>query len=156
MFGESAFGNLAAVFFMSMVPVVELRGAIPFGIAAGLPAWEVYCAAVLGNLVPVPFIFLLLRHVFALLRRVPWLGEKVDWLERRAHLKGRTVRKYRLLGLVLLVAVPLPGTGAWTGALVADVLDIRARTALPAIAIGVLVAGALVIAASCGVAELFF
>ena len=72
-------------------------------------------------------------------------------LERRAHLKGRTVRKYRLAGLVLLVAVPLPGTGAWTGALVADVLDIRMRTALPAIALGVLIAGAAVATVSCGV-----
>jgi len=143
-----------AVFCMSMVPVVELRGAIPLGIAAGLPAWAVYIAAVLGNMVPVPFILLLLRRVFALLRRVPWLGEKVEWLERRAHLKGRMVRKYRLLGLVLLVAVPLPGTGAWTGALVADVLDIRAKTAVPAITLGVLIAGVLVTAASCGVAGL--
>ena len=75
----------------------------------------------------------------------------VDRLERRAHLKGRTVRKYRILGLVLLVAVPLPGTGAWTGALVADVLDIRMRTALPAITLGVVVAGAAVTAMTCGV-----
>lgn len=142
------------MFCMSMVPVVELRGAIPLGVAAGLPVWEVYAAAVLGNLVPVPFILLLLRRVFALMRRFPRLGERVDRLERRAHLKGRTVRKYRLLGLVLLVAVPLPGTGAWTGALVANVLDIRARTALPAIALGVLIAGALVAAAACGVAGL--
>lgn len=153
-FGGSVFGKLLAVFCMSMVPVVELRGAIPFGVAAGLPVWAAYAAAVLGNMVPVPFILLLLRRVFVLLRRIPRLGETVDRLERRAHLKGRMVRKYRLLGLVLLVAVPLPGTGAWTGALVADVLDIRARTAVPAIALGVLIAGALVSAASCGVAGL--
>ncbi len=154
MFGESAFGKLMTVFCMSMVPVVELRGAIPLGVASGLPAGAVYLAAVAGNMVPVPFILLLARRAFALLRRVPRLGELADRLERRAHLKGRTVRKYRLLGLALLVAVPLPGTGAWTGALVADVLDIRARNAVPAIALGVLTAGALVTAASCGVAGL--
>lgn len=148
------FGKLAAVFCMSMVPVVELRGAIPLGVAAGLHPLAAAAAAVLGNMVPVPFILLLLRQVFALLRRVPWLGEKVDWLERRAHLKGRMVRKYRLLGLMLLVAVPLPGTGAWTGALVAVMLDIRFRNALPAIALGVLAAGAVVTAATCGVAGL--
>lgn len=85
-------------------------------------------------------ILLLLRRVFALMRKSAWLGPKVDRLERRAHLKGRKVRKYRTLGLVLLVAIPLPGTGAWTGALVADVLDIRMRTALPAIAAGVVIA----------------
>lgn len=139
---------------MSMVPVVELRGAIPLGVAAGLHPLAAAAAAVLGNMVPVPFILLLLRQVFTLLRRVPWLGEKVDWLERRAHLKGRMVKKYRLLGLMLLVAVPLPGTGAWTGALVAVMLDIRFRNALPAIALGVLAAGAVVTAATCGVAGL--
>lgn len=143
---------LAKTFFMAMLPVVELRGAIPFGAACGLHPLAAMAAAMLGNLFPVPFILLLLRRVFALLRRLsPWLGERVDALERRAHLKGRTVRKYRLLGLVLLVAVPLPGTGAWTGALVAYVLDIRMRHALPAIALGVLIAGAAVTAVTCGV-----
>lgn len=140
---------------MAMVPVVELRGALPFGMACGLPVWAAYIAAVLGNLLPVPFLLLLLRRVFALLRRFPWLGERVDALERRAHLKGRKVRKYRLWGLILLVAVPLPGTGAWTGTLVADVLDIRMRHALPAITAGVLIAGGLVAAASCGVASVW-
>lgn len=141
-------------FVMAMVPVVELRGALPFGMACGLPVWTAFAASVLGNLFPVPFILLLVRRMFALLRRVPWLGERVDALERRAHLKGRTVRRYRLLGLVLLVAVPLPGTGAWTGALVADVLDIRMRHALPAIVLGVLIAGGIVAAAASGVASL--
>lgn len=142
-------------FLMAMVPVVELRGALPFGMACGLPVWAAYAASALGNLFPVPFLLLLLRRVFALLRRIPRLGEWVDALERRAHLKGRKVRKYRLAGLVLLVAVPLPGTGAWTGALVADVLDIRMRTALPAIALGVLIAGGIVAAASCGAASVW-
>lgn len=141
-------------FFMAMLPVVELRGAIPFGVAAGLHPLMAMAAAMLGNLVPVPLILLLLRRVFRWLRHVPRLGGWIDRLERRAHLKGRKVRKYRLLGLVLLVAVPLPGTGAWTGALVADVLDIRMRTALPAIALGVVIAGAAVTAMTCGVAGL--
>ena len=107
-----------------------------------------------GNLMPVPCILLLLRRVFALMRKSAWLGPKVDRLERRAHLKGRKVRKYRTLGLVLLVAIPLPGTGAWTGALVADVLDIRMRTALPAIAAGIVIAGCITTAVTCGVAGL--
>lgn len=139
-------------FFMAMLPVVELRGAIPFGVAAGLHPLAAMAAAILGNLFPVPFILLLLRHVFRWLRNFRRLGALIDRLERRAHLKGRTVRKYRTLGLVLLVAIPLPGTGAWTGALVADVLDIRMRTALPAITLGVLIAGTVVTAMTCGVA----
>lgn len=142
---------LCMTFFMAMLPVVELRGAIPFGVAAGLQPLEAMGAAVLGNLFPVPFILLLLRYVFRWLRHFPRLGALIDRLEHRAHLKGRKVRKYRTLGLVLLVAVPLPGTGAWTGALVADVLDIRMRIALPAIALGVFVAGVAVTAMTYGV-----
>ena len=153
-FGESVLGKLAMTFVMAMVPVVELRGAIPLGVAAGLPPAVAAVTAMIGNMVPVPLILLLLRKVFALLRRVSWLGPKIDALERRAHLKGRKVKKYRTLGLVLLVAVPLPGTGAWTGALVADVLDIRMRTALPAIAAGVAIAGCITTAVTCGVAGL--
>lgn len=141
-------------FFMAMLPVVELRGAIPLGVAAGLPPLEAMLAAILGNLVPVPWLLLLLRPVFRWLHRVPWLGKQVDCLERRAHQKGSAVRKYRIPGLVLLVAIPLPGTGAWTGALVADALDIRARHALPAIAVGVLIAGLAVTAMTYGVAGL--
>lgn len=144
--------TLCMTFLMAMLPVVELRGAIPFGVAAGLHPLAALSAALLGNLFPVPFILLLLRHVFRWLRKFRRLGALIDRLERRAHLKGRTVRKYRTLGLVLLVAIPLPGTGAWTGALVADVLDIRMRTALPAITLGVLIAGVAVTAITCGVA----
>ena len=153
-FGESVLGKLAMTFVMAMVPVVELRGAIPLGVAAGLPPAVAAVTAMAGNLMPVPCILLLLRRVFALMRKSAWLGPKVDQLERRAHLKGRKVRKYRTLGLVLLVAIPLPGTGAWTGALVADVLDIRMRTALPAIAAGVIIAGCITTAVTCGVAGL--
>ena len=154
-FGESVLGKLAMTFVMAMVPVVELRGAIPLGVAAGLPPVAAAVTAMAGNLVPVPFLLLLVRRVFRLLRGISWLGPKIDALEKRAHLKGRTVKKYRTLGLILLVAVPLPGTGAWTGALVADVLDIRMKTALPAIAVGVVIAGCITTAVTCGVVSLF-
>ncbi len=141
-----------SVFFMSMIPVVELRGAIPVGIAAGVPPALTYLLAVVGNLIPAPLIILLIRKIFDLLRRVPWMGSKITWLEQRAHLKGRVIHKYGLVGLFILVAVPLPGTGAWTGALAAALLDIRLKRAMPAIIVGVLVAGGIVLALSCGVA----
>ena len=115
---ETMFHELLLTFLTAMVPVVELRGAIPVGVAAGLPPAAACAAAILGNMVPVPFILLLVRRAFAWLRDTKLLGPKIVWLERRAHLKGRLVRRYRLLGLVILVAIPLPGTGAWTGALV--------------------------------------
>ena len=155
LFGETVFLKLMMTFLTAMVPVVELRGAIPLGVAAGLPPAVAAVTAMAGNLVPVPFILLLIRKMFRLLRSVSWLGPKIDALEKRAHLKGRTVKKYRTIGLVLLVAIPLPGTGAWTGALVADVLDIRMKTALPAITVGVIIAGCITTAVTCGVVSLF-
>ena len=152
---ETVFGKLLLTFATAMVPVIELRGAIPVGIAAGLPPAVVCAAAILGNLLPVPFIMLLVRRIFDWLRDTRFFGPKIAWLERRAHLKGRLVRKYRLLGLVILVGIPLPGTGAWTGALVAALLDIRLRTALPAILLGLLIAGGITTAVTLGVVHLF-
>lgn len=154
MFGEGLVSTAATTFFMAMVPVIELRGALPVGVAGGLPVWAATVIAIVGNMVPIPFILLLLRRIFTWMRRMPKLGTLIDKLERRAHLKGKTVRKYRTLGLIILVAIPLPGTGAWTGALVADVLDIRMRTALPAIFAGVCIAGVLVALATAGLIHL--
>ena len=146
---DTFFGELLMTFLIAMVPVLELRGAIPAGIAAGLPPAAAAAAAILGNLVPIP-------RIFGWLRKSSWVGPKIDWLERRAHLKGRIVKKYRTIGLIILVAIPLPGTGAWTGALVADVLDLRLRTALPAIALGVLIAGIITTTVTCGVIRVFW
>lgn len=135
-------GEFTLTMLVSMLPVVELRGGIPFGVAAGLPVWAAFAAAVLGNLVPVPFIIAYIRRVFQWMRkRFPRLNSVVDALERKAHLKGRTVTKYRYLGLMILVAIPLPGTGAWTGSLAAAFLDMPLRHAIPSIIAGVLIAG---------------
>ena len=153
-FLETVLGKCIMTMAIAAVPVVELRGAIPAGAAAGLEPWLACGAAIVGNLLPVPFIILLVRQVFDLLRKHPFFAPKIDALERRAHLKGRLVRKYRLPGLLLLVAVPLPGTGAWTGALVATLLDIRLRHAFPAIAAGVVIAGILITLLTVGVAGL--
>jgi len=152
---DTVFGKLLLTFGTAMVPVIELRGAIPVGVAAGLPPVVACLTAILGNLLPVPFIMLLARRIFDWLRDTRFFGPKIAWLERRAHLKGRLVRKYRLLGLVVLVGIPLPGTGAWTGALVAALLDIRLRTALPAILLGLLIAGGITTAVTMGVVHLF-
>ena len=152
---ETMFHELLLTFLTAMVPVLELRGAIPVGVAAGLPPAAACAAAILGNMVPVPVILLLVRQAFAWLRKTKLLGPKIVWLERRAHLKGRLVRKYRLPGLMILVAIPLPGTGAWTGALVAALLDIRMRHAVPAIFLGVVIAGAIITTLTMGVVHLF-
>lgn len=104
---------------------------------------------------PAPLIILLGRRTADFLRGTRFFGPRIDWLERRAHLKGRLVRKYRLLGLVILVGIPLPGTGAWTGSLVAAVLNIRMRHALPAILLGLMAAGLITTALTLGVFHLF-
>ena len=145
-------GKLARTFLLSMVPVIELRGGLPYGIALGLDYPLALAVAVLGNMVPVPFIILYIRHIFHWLRKQsPWWHEKIEVLERKAHLKGRLVRKYRTLGLCILVAIPLPGTGAWTGALVAAVLDMRLKDAVPTIFLGVCIASAIMTMVTYGV-----
>ena len=135
-------GKFTLTVLVSMLPVVELRGGIPFGVSVGLPVWAAFIAAVLGNLIPVPFIIVYIRRVFQWMReRIPRLNSLVDALERKAHLKGRKVTKYKYLGLIILVAIPLPGTGAWTGSLAAASLDMPLRRAIPSIIAGVLIAG---------------
>ena len=152
---EAWIREILLTFGTAMVPVLELRGAIPVGVAAGLHPVMACVVAIAGNLVPVPFIMLLVRRIFNWLRKIPFFGTKIEWLERRAHLKGRVVRKYRLPGLVVLVGIPLPGTGAWTGALVAALLDIRMRHALPAILLGLIIAGIITTAVTVGLVSLF-
>lgn len=144
-------GRWAATIIISMVPVIELRGGIPYGVGFGLPYWQAFAAAFIGNMIPIPFIILLLRRIFDWLKTYDKTRGVVERLETRAHLKGEKVMKYRNLGLFILVAIPLPGTGAWTGALVASVLDIRMRNALPIIALGVITAGVIVLLVTHGV-----
>ena len=144
--------QILSVFGLAMIPVFELRGAIPVGVAAGLPFWMVFLTAFLGNLLPVPFLILFTRRVFEWLRTKSALLERfVSRLERKAATKEDLLKKYELLGLCILVAIPLPGTGAWTGSLVAAVFDIRLKHAFPVIALGVLIAGIIVSAVTYGV-----
>ena len=148
-------GEFTLTMLVSMLPVVELRGGIPFGVAAGLPVWAAFIAAVIGNLIPVPFIIVYIRRVFQWMRkRLPRLNGLVDALEHKAHLKGRKVTKYKYLGLIVLVAVPLPGTGAWTGSLAAAFLDMPLRKAIPAVIAGVIIAGIAISILTYGISSL--
>ena len=129
----------------AMVPVVELRGAIPIGIKMGLSYPEAFTISFIGNLLPIPFLILFTRKVFEWLRtKSEWLDSVVSGLEAKAEKNKEVVLKYEFWGLVLLVAIPLPGTGAWTGALVAAMMDMQLRRAMPAIILGVLIAGIIV------------
>lgn len=148
----TAIRHLLYVFVISMVPVIELRGAIPVGLGLGEQFWPVFIAAMIGNLFPVPFLILFTRRVFDWLRtKSQRLEHMVSRLEKKAAANEDLIKKYELLGLCILVAIPLPGTGAWTGSLVAAVFDIRLKHAFPAIALGVLIAGIIVSVVSYGV-----
>ena len=145
-------GEFVFTMLVSMVPVVELRGGLPFGVALGLPQWAALLASILGNIIPLPFIVVYIRRIFQWMRRrIPKLDGLVDSLERKAHLKGRKVSKYKYLGLMIFVAIPLPGTGGWTGALAAAFLDMPLRKALPSIVAGVCSAGIIVFCITYGV-----
>lgn len=153
---DTLFGQMTFTSLMSMVPVVELRVGIPFGVALGLNHWEAFLAAVIGNIIPLPFIVVYIRSIFQWMRRhLPSLDSLVDKLERKAHLKGRKVSKYKYWGLLIFVAIPLPGTGGWTGALAAAFLDMPLRRALPALVAGVFIAGFLVTGITYGFTSIF-
>ncbi len=144
-FLNTFFGKILTTFLVSMVPVIELRGAIPIGVARGLPFWAAVLVSVIGNLVPVPFIIIFIKKIFAFMReKMPKLNGLVTRLENKANSKSETVQKYAFWGLFIFVAIPLPGTGAWTGALIAAMLEMPLKKAFPSIMLGVLSAGAIV------------
>lgn len=143
-------------FLLGMVPIIELRGAIPFGVAGGLSVSVAILLAVLGNLLPIPFILLFIRKIFSYMRSEKSnLGAIVDRMEKKVEKNRKVIDRYAWWGLVILVAIPLPGTGAWTGALVAAMLEMRIIRALPAIALGVIIAAVIVSSLTFGIAGLF-
>ncbi|MDR0531584.1 MAG: small multi-drug export protein [Oscillospiraceae bacterium] len=148
--------DLLTAFGISMVPVFELRGGIVYAAVRGVPFALAFAVCLLGNLLPVPFILLFLRRVFHFLERFGPTARIVKGMERRARRQGKKLEKWKLFGLFVLVAIPLPGTGAWTGALVAEVFDIRMKKALPVIALGVLTAGLIMVILSYLIPGLFF
>lgn len=144
-------GKTIITFLISMVPIFECRAAIPTGVACGLPTALVFFVSALGNFLPVPFIILFIRKVFDWLRRKSVHLEKfVTRLENRAAGKAEKIRNYSAIGLILFVGIPLPGTGAWTGSLIAAMLGIKMRHAIPAIIAGILLACVLVTFLSLG------
>ena len=137
------------VFLMAAAPIWELRGAIPLGIHAfHLPWPAVFLTALVGNIFPVPFIILLLDPVTKLLSRIDFMEKTIRWIFHRTHQRSAIVKKYERIGLMLFVAIPLPGTGAWTGSLIAFLLGMGLKSAFLPIVLGVLIAGVIVVALS--------
>ena len=150
-FWETVLGKYIMTMAIAAVPVVELRGAIPYGVVYDLPLWLTYIIAIAGNMLPVPFLILLARKVIEWMKKHHILDKLTTFVERKGKEKAKTVQAYSFWGLFILVAIPLPGTGAWTGALVASLLDMRLKRALPAIGMGVAVAGLIVLVLTYGV-----
>lgn len=140
-----------------MVPIIELRGAIPVATGMGLSPWVAIPVAMIGNILPVPFIILFIKKIFAWMRKAsPKLNGIVDRMEAKADKNKDKVLRYAFWGLVLFVAIPLPGTGAWTGALIAAMLDMPLKKAFPSILLGVVGAGVIISFISYGAASLIF
>ena len=135
--------------------MVELRGGIPFGAALGLPPAIVMAAAIIGNIIPVPFIILFIKKIFHWMRRFEPLEKLVAYFEAKAESKTDKVTRYKKFGLCIFVAVPLPGTGAWMGALIAALLDMKLRDSLPVIILGVCIASVIVTGVTYGFISLF-
>lgn len=151
---ESFGMKLLLTFLSSMVPVIELRGALPFGVGLGLDPWVALVVSILGNMVPVPFIILFIRYILDWMKRFEKFRKIAEKLESKAKKHEGKIEKYEALGLFFLVAIPLPGTGAWTGSLVAALFDIRLKTAIPVIFAGVAAAGIVVFLITFGVVSI--
>ena len=137
-------------FIVSLLPILELRGGLIAAKLMNVEFIRAFIICFIGNMLPIPFILLFIRKIFNLLKRNRKFGRIIEKLEEKSLSKADNIRKYRLWGLFLFVAIPLPGTGAWTGALIADLLNIRIRDAMLTIGAGVLVAGCIISALSYG------
>ena len=141
-------------FLISMVPVIELRGGLPFGVAQGLAPLYAALISIVGNLLPIPFLLKLVPKIFDFLRDKKYTRKLIAWLEKKAEKNRKTIDKYGWLGLYILVAIPLPGTGAWTGALVSSCFKMKFWPSMAAIIVGVLTAGAIVLGITYGISSL--
>ncbi len=145
------FSPEVVAFIVSMMPILELRGGLFAAKLMNVEFFKAFIICFIGNLLPIPFILLFIRKIFNIMKKIPKVEELINKLEARSLRKADSVRKYRLLGLLLFVAIPLPGTGAWTGALIADLLDIRIKHSMPVIVVGVFIAGVIISILSYGI-----
>lgn len=152
---DSIWVSLAIIFIISLMPVLELRGGLIAAAILQVNWWIAFPICVIGNMLPIPFELLFIRKIFEWLKRFGPFRRVIVRIETRAERKGKEIETYKKLGLFILVAVPLPGTGAWTGGLVADLLKMRMKSSIPIIALGVIAAGVIVSIISYGIPALF-
>ena len=138
--------NYIITFLMSMIPLVELRGAVPYAISSGIPLWQALLIGVVGNMLPVPIIFFFARHILEWGKEKPVIGNFFTWCLNKGHRGGQKLEeaagdKGIFWALLLFVGIPLPGTGAWTGTLAASILDWDFKRSVLAVMLGVVLAG---------------
>lgn len=153
-FGADA-GKIIGVIFISMLPIIELRGAIPVAFALGLNWWTAVICAIFGNTLPIPFILLFLESIFKFMKKHHILSNVVEKLEAKAASKNEKVAQYKFWGLALFVGIPLPGTGGWTGSLIASVMKMDKKSAFISVFIGILMAAVIVTTATYGLVGYF-
>ena len=143
------------IFLVSMVPLIELRGAVPIAVTMGLPEIPSLIIAIIGNMIPVPFIFLFARRILVWGKDKKYIGKFFTWCLKKGEKGGKKLQKKAgqsvYLALFLFVGIPVPGTGAWTGTLAASILDLDFKKTTIAVLSGVLLAGCIMLAISCGV-----
>ena len=142
-FGVNA-GKIIGIFFISLLPVIELRGSIPIGYYQGLPWYTNMITSIIGNILPVPFILLFVVKVFEFMKKRNIMVNVIEKIEKRAMSRSESIANKEFIGLMLFVAIPFPGTGAWTGALIAALLQFDRKKSFVYIFIGVLIAASLV------------
>ena len=138
--------NYIITFLISMIPLVELRGAVPYAISSGIPLWQALLIGVIGNMLPVPIIFFFARHILDWGKDKPVIGNFFTWCLNKGHRGGQKLEeaagdKGIFWALLLFVGIPLPGTGAWTGTLAASILDWDFKRSVLAVMLGVVLAG---------------
>ena len=144
-----------ALLVVSMVPFIELRGGVLLGAALGMPWPEALAICIIGNVIPVPFIILFGRWVLNFLEQTKLAGNLIRRYKKKVLGKADMIHKYGPWGLMLFVGIPLPGTGVWSGSVLALLMDLRLRSAIPAILLGVLMAGLIMTVGSHGFLSIF-
>lgn len=139
------------ILILAAVPIIEQKASIPIGVVAGLPIWEVYIITLIGAVIPSPFIIWFIEHIFTFLKRHPTLDKLITNFEDKTRRKSGNIEKYKLFGLFLFVAIPLPGTGVWTGSLASVLLGIEKKAALVAVLMGAAACGLLILGFTSGV-----
>ena len=148
------FNDIIYVIVTSMLPVIEIRGALPLALALDIPTAFAFILCVIGNMIPIPFLILLTRKILNWMKTLKLFRPIAEKIEAKGLKNSKGAKKLSFWGLLILVAIPLPGTGAWTGALVASLLNMRLKDSLPAIFFGVCIAGLIVLLVSLGVIHL--